>query len=127
MGFSAGGHLTMLTGTRYDRGDASSADPIERFSSRPDFLVPVYPLTPQDVHVTKDTPPSFLVHAHDDGLSSENSVRFYLGLKKAGVPAELHIYSVGGHGFGILNRRIPASSWPQRLLDWLAVMEIVRR
>jgi acetyl esterase/lipase len=126
MGFSAGGHLTMLTGTRYDGGDASSPDPVEHFGSRPDFLVPVYPLTPKDVQITKDTPPSFLVHADDDRLSSENSVTFYLGLKKAGVPAELHIFSEGGHGFGIRNRGIPASSWPQRLLDWLAVMDIVR-
>jgi len=126
MGFSAGGHLTILAGTRYDGGNGAAPDPIERASSRPDFLVPVYPATPKEFKVTKETPPSFLAHADDDRVSAENSVTFYLALKKAGVPAELHIYSEGGHGFGIRNRGLPVSNWPQRLLDWLAAMDIVR-
>jgi len=120
MGFSAGGHLAMLAGTKFDAGDPAAKDPIERQSSRPDFLAPIYPAAPKEMNITKETPPTFLVHANDDGLAAEkNSVRIYLGLKEAGVPAELHIYSGGGHGFGIRNRRIPTSSWPLRFEEWL--------
>ena len=108
MGFSAGAHLTATAGMRF-------GEPL----AQPDFLVLAYTALPDELNVTPETPPTFLVHAHDDRLSSENSVRFYLALKKAKVPAELHIYSRGGHGFGLRNRMIPVSSWPLRLREWL--------
>jgi endo-1,4-beta-xylanase len=107
MGFSAGGDLAARAGM--------SPDP----SARPNFLVLVYPLIPAELNITKETPPAFLVHADDDRLTSEHSVRFYLGLKRAGVSAELHVYAQGGHGFGILNRGLPTSAWALRCEDWL--------
>jgi acetyl esterase/lipase len=109
-----------VAGTRFDRGNPSAADPIDRESSRPDFLVLAYGAYGDDIHVTAETPPSFLVHASDDGHSAADSAHFYIDLKKAGVPGELHIYTRGGHGFGIQNRSMPISGWPRLLQEWLA-------
>lgn len=146
-GFSAGGHLAATTGTRFDDGNSSAADSIDRVSSRPDFLILGYPVIDPlfpaaassftsllgenpdpklveemmpDLHVTAQTPPTFLVLANDDtGVSPENSVRFYMALLKAHVPAEMHIYQHGGHGFGIAYLDPALSSWTGRLADWL--------
>ncbi len=116
MGFSAGGNLTILAGTNFDS------------DTRPDFLVPIYPAAPKEMNITKDTPPAFLVQADDDFLKpNEHSVRIYLALRQAGVPAELHVYAQGGHGFGIRNRRIPASSWTARFEDWLIDRKFIQR
>ena len=115
MGFSAGGHLSASVGMK-------SGSP----ETRPDFLVLAYTALPDELNVTGDTPPAFLVHADDDRLTSEHSVRFYLALKKAKVPAELHIYARGGHGFGIRNRMIPVSGWPIRLQDWMEDRGLLR-
>ncbi len=148
MGFSAGGYLAAAAGVLFDRGDPKADDPIGRVSCRPDFIAPIYPLVslkllgnrraglleqmlgrnPNDelvseysleTRVTSQTPPTFLVHAHDDGLSVEHSIRFYLALRKADVPAELHVYSKGGHGFGMRQRGQPVSTWRQRWLEWM--------
>lgn len=163
MGFSAGGHLAAMLGTHFDAGNSNAPDPLERMSSRPDFLVLGYPVitslswaaegslrnidpdtshppvtvkprvpaTPPmnsesletlsaDLHVTPQTPPTFLVCADDDkSVSPENSVRFYLALKHAGVPAELHIYAHGGHGFGLAAWDPADGTWTAHLLDWL--------
>jgi endo-1,4-beta-xylanase len=127
MGFSAGGHLAVRAGVHYDSGDGASTDPIERMSSRPAFLVPVYTGLPDDLKVDEQTPPAFLVHAHDDRVPSTNSTTVYEALREAGVAAELHIYSEGGHGFGIRNRGIPASSWTRRFLDWLTVQGFLKQ
>lgn len=116
MGFSAGGHLAATAGMQFDR-DAGN---------RPDFLILGYPNIPDELSVSAQTPPSFIVHAHDDRLSSEKSVRFYLALKRAKVPAELHIYTSGGHGFGIRNRMLPVSGWPLRLREWLDDQGLLR-
>ena len=105
VGFSAGGNLTIRAGLELD-------DP-------PNFLAPIYPVAPDELPVTAGSPPAFIVHADDDRLSSKNSVRFYLALKKAGVPAELHIYAEGGHGFGIRDRGLPVSGWRRRFADWM--------
>jgi endo-1,4-beta-xylanase len=126
MGFSAGGNLAARLGMDFDKGQPGASDPIERQSSRPDFLVLGYPSIPRELSVTAETPPTFLVHADDDRLTAENSVRFYLALKKAGVSAELHVYSKGGHGFGILNRELPVSAWPVRFEQWLKQMDLKR-
>ena len=97
-------------------------------SCRPDFTVLVYPayltnkeataLAP-DIRVTGQTPPAFLAHAGDDPISAENSVLFYLALKRAKVPAELHVYAKGGHGFGLRPSGLPCSTWLKRCEEWL--------
>jgi acetyl esterase/lipase len=146
-GFSAGGHLAAMAGTMFDVGDSAAKDPIDRVSSRPDFLILDYALTdrlgsasnysyenllgknpdPKRVaevtpvlHVTHETPTTFLVHSDDDEVvSPQNSINFYLALKKAGVPAELHIYRYGGHGYGLAPFDPVLSSYALRLADWL--------
>lgn len=148
MGFSAGGHLASTAGTHFDAGSAGAADPIDRIGSRPDFLVLGYPVisftTPythkgslqnllgdnpdpklveslsNELQVTAGTPPTFLFHTTADAtVPVENSVLFYLALRKAGVPAEMHIYEHGPHGVGLAQTDEALSSWPARLADWL--------
>jgi len=147
-GFSAGGHLASSTGTHFDTGSAAAKDPIEQQSSRPDFMILAYPVitfTEPFVHrgsrdsllgpnpdpalidllsnekqVTKDTPPAFLFHTtEDEVVPVENSVYFYAALRKAGVPAELHIYLKGHHGVGLAKTDPILKSWPDRVADWL--------
>jgi acetyl esterase/lipase len=148
MGFSAGGHLASTAGTHFDAGGAGARDPVDAVSSRPDFLVLGYPVisftTPythrgsmrnllgdnpdpklveslsNELQVTPQTPPVFLFHTNEDtGVPAENSVLFYLALRKAGVPAEIHIYERGQHGVGLAPTDEALSSWPARLTDWL--------
>jgi acetyl esterase/lipase len=128
IGFSAGGEVTALAGTRFDTGSEGAADPINRLSSRPDFLVLAYPgFRAESLKVTKETPPTFLVHADDDRLSAERSAAFYLALKKAGVSGELHVYARGGHGFGMRDNRQPVSTWPTRLEEWMTDRGFTRK
>lgn len=126
MGFSAGGEVAALTGMHYDLGTPEAADPIDRVSSRPDFLALIYPyVRPDTIRIDKDTPPAFFVHADDDRLSAAISVNLYLALKKAGVSSELHVYSVGGHGFGVKDRPLPVTQWTARFEEWLAVRKLI--
>ncbi len=119
MGFSAGGEVAALMETRFDAGNPNAADPIDRASSRPDFAVLVYPgYRPGTITVPKDAPPTFLVCADDDRSHVVATVDLYLDLEKQQVPAEMHIYGSGGHGFGLRSKR-PVSNWPDRLLDWM--------
>lgn len=130
LGFSAGGHLTAWTATNFHDRAYEPVDEIDRLSSRPDFAVLIYPggvvkpgadhLSPE-IHVTSETPPCFFAHAGDDRVSPENSVLMYLALKRAQVPAELHIYATGGHGFGLRPSDKPCSTWPQRCEAWLTI------
>jgi acetyl esterase/lipase len=154
MGFSAGGHLTSSAGTHFDAGKADAADAIDRQSSRPDFLVLGYPVVSftQNVHqgskrallgdnpdpklvenlsnelqVTAQTPPTFLFHtSNDQTVPVENSVMFYLALRKAGVPAEMHVYENGPHGVGLAPTDEALSSWPARLADWMRGRGLLR-
>jgi acetyl esterase/lipase len=147
MGFSAGGHLASTAATHFDAGNPSAADPTDRAGSRPDFLVLCYPVisftsfvhrgsltmllgdTPDpklvenlsnELQVTAQTPPAFLFHTDaDKTVPVENSVMFYLALRKAGVPAELHIYEHGSHGVGLAPTDPVLSTWSARLADWL--------
>ncbi len=120
MGFSAGGELAILAGTKFDAGQSDATDPIDRLGSRPDFLMPIYPgFRGTDFHVTKETPPTFLAVADNDKRCAGICVRFYQSLVKAGVPAELHIYARGGHGFGMHDRPMPVTGWTARLKEWL--------
>jgi len=154
-GFSAGGHLASSAATHFDAGKSSPADAIDAASSRPDFAILVYPVitfteeayvhkgsrtallgdTPDpalvkllssELQVTPQTPPVFLVHTSEDkGVPPENSVLFYLALRKAGVPAEMHIYEKGPHGFGLGWADATLSSWPARLQDWLRLRGVL--
>jgi acetyl esterase/lipase len=128
MGFSAGGDLAARAGMSWDKGQSTTTDPVEGASCRPDFLILAYPAMPKELHVTADTPPAFLVQASDDRtVSPENSTRFYLALLQAKVPAELHIYLKGGHGFGMVHSGLPTASWPLRLEDWMKEQGILRK
>jgi acetyl esterase/lipase len=148
-GFSAGGHLASTLGIHFDAGDPTAADPIDRLGSRPDFMILAYPVIEplgpasvasfdnllgknadpalvesltNDRQITAQTPPTFLVAADDDAaVFPENSVNFYLALRKAGVPAELHIYKNGGHGFGFAPLDPVLSTWTTLLANWLRV------
>lgn len=148
IGFSAGGHLASTLGTHFDGGDPKAADPIDRASSRPDFMILCYPvitMTQDFVHkgsrenllgpspnekllkllsnetrVTTDTPPTFLFHTDEDaGVPPENSMAFYSALRKAGVPAELHIYEKGPHGVGLAKTIPGANTWPDCCREWM--------
>src|SRR5438552_3529725 len=101
IGFSAGGELVNMICTRFDSGNTSSSDPIERQPSKPDFQALIYPGRSSDIQPATNSPPAFLACSYTDRKDiSEGLAEVYLRFKKAGVPAELHIYSTGGHGFG---------------------------
>lgn len=148
MGFSAGGHLTATAGTRFDEGTPAAPDAIDRVSSRPDFLILGYPVITFDpavthsgsvrnllgdnpdqklrdelsneLHVSARTPPTFLFHTDaDTGVVPENSVRFYLALRKAKVPAEMHIFESGPHGVGLALGDPALAAWPTLLTNWM--------
>jgi acetyl esterase/lipase len=121
MGFSAGGELAILAGTHWEAGRADLTDPVDRLDSRPDFLALIYPgFGRQNMGVTKKTPPTFLAVADDDGRGCDAvSMEFYRALKQADVSGELHIYSCGGHGFGMENRPLAVTTWTARLYDWM--------
>lgn len=147
-GFSAGGHLASTLGTHFDDGNKDAEDDIDRAGCRPDFLILSYPvitLEPPYTHVgsrtnllgkepdpklvenlsnekqvSDKTPPTFLMHTNSDtGVPPENSILFYMALRKAKVPAELHIYEKGPHGVGLAKKDPILSSWPERLAAWM--------
>ena len=135
-GFSAGGEVAGMIETKFDAGKPDSEDPIERVSSRPDFNVLVYPwyrpgaMKPDATPlfpVPKDAPPVFMVCADDDRSHVEPTVKFYLELEANRIPAEMHIYSYGGHGFALRPTKeapAPVMGWPDRLKEWLAQRNI---
>jgi acetyl esterase/lipase len=129
VGFSAGGHLALAAATEFDRRGYEAVDAADELSCRPDFAVPVYSgylideatgaLAPH-MRIPPGTPPVMLVHAGDDVVSDvEHSVGMYVALKRAGVPAELHVYAAGGHGFGVRSQGRPCDGWTERCLEWL--------
>jgi acetyl esterase/lipase len=133
VGFSAGGHLALATATRFEKRTYEPIDAIDETSCRPDFAVLCYSgyLKARDkdevwpgLRVPAGTPPILLAHASDDresygGSNAENSVFMYLALKRAGIPAELHIYATGDHDFGVRqNEKLP-SSWTHLCVRWL--------
>jgi endo-1,4-beta-xylanase len=121
IGFSAGGELATLASTRYDAGNAATADLIDRQSSRPAFQALLYPAIPHDLHLSKETPPAFLAcGANDREDISEGLPHLYLQMKSAAVPAELHIFAGVGHGFGIRKTNTGnVSTWPELFYGWL--------
>jgi acetyl esterase/lipase len=129
MGFSAGGELAELASTRYDAGSSASADPVERFSSKPDFQALLYPAIPHEPRVTQETPRAFLACGGRDRVDiSQGLAEFYLTLSRAHVPAELHIYAGIGHGFGIRKTNPePVADWPSLFLAWMGGQGLLRR
>lgn len=127
LGFSAGGHCSAATMTNFDRRTYPRVDAADDVSSRPDFGVLVYPAylldkegeVSPEIRVTPQTPPAFFAHAANDGVLPENSIGMFLAMKKAGVASELHIYTSGGHGFGLRPSEHPVSTWPDRCEAWL--------
>jgi acetyl esterase/lipase len=148
IGFSAGGHLAATAGTHFDQGNPAAADPVERVGCRPDFLILCYPVIifdelhshrgsqnnllgpnadpdlvkslSNEKQVTAETPPTFLFHTDEDTVvPAENSVQFYLALRRAGVPAELHVFREGRHGLGLAEQTPGTRDWPNRLKDWM--------
>jgi acetyl esterase/lipase len=130
LGFSAGGYLVAEISTDCARRLYDPVDAADEGSCRPDFAVGVYPghlwidgetyaLNP-NVPVTQQTPPTFLVQAEDDNVDGVNqSVAYYIALKKAGVPVEMHLYAQGGHAFGLRRTKLPITGWPQLVETWL--------
>jgi acetyl esterase/lipase len=136
LGFSAGGHLVAALSTQFDRRLYPPVDAADRVSCRPDFGVALYPghlavreenfvLNPH-IRVTAQTPPTFLLQAEDDPVDPvENSLVYYAALKKAGVPAELHVYVKGGHAFGLRRTASPITAWPALLESWLQTIGMI--
>jgi len=154
-GSSAGGHLASTAGTVFDTGNKKSSNPVEQMSCRPDFMLLLYPVISfredighmgsrknligegndwklakqysNELNVTAETPPTFLILADDDKtVNPQNSVDFYLALKKYNTPAEMHIFQEGGHGFGMTKKNLPVDQWPDLFYNWLKAMKFVK-
>jgi acetyl esterase/lipase len=133
LGFSAGGHLVADISTHFAQRAYAPVDAADKESCRPDFAVSLYPghlwidekkfeLNP-DIRVTRDTPPTFLVQAEDDNVDGiEQSLVYYIALKKAGVPVEMHLYAQGGHAFGLRRTTFSITAWPQLVETWLVTI-----
>jgi len=128
LGFSAGGHLTAAASTNFDKRAYETIDQFDQVSCRPDFAVLIYPayLAEKDnehlaaeIRVTPQTPPTFIVQTEDDPVKVECGLLMFGALKKAGVPAELHAFTSGGHGYGLRASDKPVSTWPARCADWM--------
>ena len=155
MGFSAGGHLAMSASTHFDAGAAQAADAIDRAGSRPDFAVLGYPVISMiepwthkgsrtnllgdnpdpelakslsgEQAVTKDTPPTFIFQTNEDtAVPAENSVYYFLALRKAGVPAEMHVFEKGPHGVGLANDNPALAEWSMLLANWLRGRGVIK-
>ena len=152
IGFSAGGHLASTLSTQFDYGDEGNQDPVERHSSRPDFSALIYPVITSDTSFShrgsfrallgenppdelllkyssekqtkKDTPPTILIHSADDtSVPVQNSIVYFQALMEKDIPAEMHIYPYGGHGYSLALGRGHLSTWPDRVIDWIFSLE----
>lgn len=130
MGFSAGGHLSAMSSAFYVGQGYEPVDAIDKLDPRPSFVALIYPAylgnarTDPDkldpiIQVSPSTPPTFIAITHDDGDRALFAALYYARLRQNRVPAELHIYSKGGHGYGLRPSKNPVSTWPARLEDWL--------
>lgn len=155
LGFSAGGHLAMSASTHFDAGQANAPDMVDRVSSRPDFSVLGYPVIslvepwthvgsknnllgqnadPElakslsgEQSVTKETPPTFIFQTNaDTTVPAENATYYYLALRKAGIPAEMHIFEKGPHGVGLAMDDAALSEWSKLLTNWLRVHAVIK-
>jgi acetyl esterase/lipase len=136
IGFSAGGHMVTAMSTHFDKRLYPAVDAADKESCRPDFGVALYPghlwkddknfeLNP-NVPVTSNTPPTFLLQAENDPVDNvNNSLVYYLALKNAGVPVEMHLYAQGGHAFGLRRTKFPITEWPQLVETWLRTIGMI--
>jgi acetyl esterase/lipase len=137
LGFSAGGHLVAAISNSYRHRAYTVIDAADKQSARPDFAVAIYPghlwvggnspiaFNP-DLHVTRDTPPTFLLQAQTDSVDNVNqSLAYYVALRQAGVPTELHLYYNGGHAFGLRRTKDPITEWPRLVERWLATIGVI--
>jgi acetyl esterase/lipase len=135
LGFSAGGHLAVALSTHYDKRLYASIDAADQQSCRPDFAVVVYPgyladaehnfLDKLDIHPTEQTPPAIIIQAEDDPVHVENATTYFLALKSVKVPAELHLYAKGGHGYGLRRTELPVTTWPDSVETWLHTIQVL--
>jgi acetyl esterase/lipase len=137
LGFSAGGHLVAAISTHFEQRLYPAVDAADKESCRPDFGVALYPghlwnsdedkdgkkmaINPDiATHITRQTPPTFLLQAEDDNVDGVNqSLIYYIALKNAGVPVEMHLYAHGGHAFGLRPTKLPITKWPRLVETWL--------
>jgi acetyl esterase/lipase len=138
LGFSAGGHLAAVLSNNYDRKTYGPIDAADDVSCQPDFVLLIYPaylvgkmeegnqLAPE-LHVTAHTPPTFIAMTEDDPIRVENALFYYEALKSAKVPAELHVYPSGGHGYGLRPSKHEVSTWPKRAEEWLRALGMLER
>jgi acetyl esterase/lipase len=136
IGFSAGGHMVAATSTHFDQRSYPAVDAADKESCRPDFAIALYPghlwnddgnfkLNPS-VPVTTNTPPTFLVQAENDPVDNvNNSLVYYLALKNAGVPVEMHLYAQGGHAYGLRRTKFPITEWPRLVETWLGTIGMI--
>ncbi len=145
LGFSAGGHLVAGMSTQFEHRLYPSVDAADKESCRPDFAVALYPghlwvnedrnssprgdkefeLRP-DIHVTRQTPPTFLPQAENDYVDGVNqSLAYYIALKNAEVPVEMHLYAQGGHAFGLRPAKFPITRWPELVETWLRTIGMI--
>ncbi len=135
LGFSAGAHLAAALSTHFDQRLYDPVDAADQVSCRPNFAVIVYPgylaLSEQnfaansEIRVTAQTPPSFIVQAENDPVHVENSTVYFLALKNAKVPAEMHLYAEGGHGYGLRHTELPVTEWPRLVETWLHTIHVL--
>jgi acetyl esterase/lipase len=135
LGFSAGAHLSAALSTHFDQRLYDPIDAADQLSCRPDFAVIVYPgylaiaeqgfAANAEINVTEKTPPTFIVQAEDDSVHVENSTVYFLALKNAKVPAEMHLYAQGGHGYGLRHTALPVTWWPRLVEVWLRNLQIL--
>lgn len=154
-GASAGGHLASTLATRFADVKGNPDDPVDQVSARPDFQVLLYPvisflekathggsrrkligedpnpelvdLYSSELQVTETTPPAFLVSTYDDHVKPENILLYFNALRAAGVPAEIHVYEEGGHGYGIRPTGKPVATWHHRMRDWMQQRGLLAR
>jgi acetyl esterase/lipase len=136
IGFSAGGHMVTAMSTHFDKRLYPAVDAADKESCRPDFAIALYPghlwkrdgnfeLNP-NVPITTNTPPTFLVQAENDPVDNvNNSLVYYMALKNAGVPVEMHLYAQGGHAFGLRRTKFPITGWPQLVETWLGTIGMI--
>ena len=138
IGFSAGGYMVADISTHFNKRAYNPVDAADKESSRPNFAIALYPghmyknedtkefvLNPK-IHFTKETPPTFLLQAENDPVDPiDNSLLYYIGLKNAGVPVEMHIYAEGGHAFGLRRTKFPITEWPQLVETWLKTIRMI--
>jgi len=135
IGFSAGGHMVAAVSTRFDHRVYVAVDAADQESCRPDFAVALYPghlfdyqksALNADIHIARDTSPTFLLHAQNDNVDGvSNSLAYYDELKNAGVPVELHLYAEGRHAFGLRRTKFPITAWPQLVETWLRTIGMI--